>query len=135
MSWTASTDSRNASTTSRKWSIGIRYRATRAYIPPASLFRRLRRTHRSKSVSSPPVEPLEGKKAIVAGASCAAAARRVDRLAELGDGAVTLELDVTDPESCEAFVANALVSLGGLDILVNNAGLALGRDPFDASPG
>src|SRR4029453_17543974 len=150
MSWTASTDSRNASTTSPKWSIGIRYRAIRAYIPPASLFRRLRRTHRSKSVSSPPVEPLEGKKAIVtgassgigaatarafprAGASVAAGARRVDRLAELGDGAVTLELDVTDPESCEAFVANALVSLGGLDILVNNAGLALGRDPFDES--
>jgi 3-hydroxy acid dehydrogenase / malonic semialdehyde reductase len=96
------------------------------------------------------VEPLEGKKAIVtgassgigaatarallrAGASVAAGARRVDRLAELGDGAVTLELDVTDPESCEAFVANALVSLGGLDILVNNAGLALGRDPFDES--
>jgi 3-hydroxy acid dehydrogenase / malonic semialdehyde reductase len=96
------------------------------------------------------VEPLEGKKAIVtgassgigaatakallrAGASVAAGARRVDRLAELGDGPVTLELDVTDPESCEAFVANALDSLGGLDILVNNAGLALGRDPFDES--
>jgi NADP-dependent 3-hydroxy acid dehydrogenase YdfG len=96
------------------------------------------------------VEALEGKKAIVTGASSgigaatarallregasvAAGARRVDRLAELGDGAVTLELDVTDPESCEAFVANALDSLGGLDILVNNAGLALGRDPFDES--
>jgi 3-hydroxy acid dehydrogenase / malonic semialdehyde reductase len=96
------------------------------------------------------VEALEGKKAIVTGASSgigaatarallregasvAAGARRVDRLAELGDGAVTLELDVTDPESCDAFVANALDSLGGLDILVNNAGLALGRDPFDES--
>jgi NADP-dependent 3-hydroxy acid dehydrogenase YdfG len=96
------------------------------------------------------VEALEGKKAIVTGASSgigaatakallregasvAAGARRVDRLAELGDGAVTLQLDVTDPESCEAFVANALDSFGGLDILVNNAGLALGRDPFDES--
>jgi 3-hydroxy acid dehydrogenase / malonic semialdehyde reductase len=96
------------------------------------------------------VEPLEGKKAIVTGASSgigaatakallregasvATGARRVDRLAELGDGAVALELDVTDAKSSESFVANAVERLGGLDILVNNAGLALGRDPFDES--
>jgi 3-hydroxy acid dehydrogenase / malonic semialdehyde reductase len=96
------------------------------------------------------VEPLEGKKAIVTGASSgigaatakallregasvAIGARRVDRLAELGDGAVALELDVTDAKSSESFVANAVERLGGLDILVNNAGLALGRDPFDES--
>jgi 3-hydroxy acid dehydrogenase / malonic semialdehyde reductase len=96
------------------------------------------------------VEPLEGKKAIVtgassgigaatakallrAGASVATGARRVDRLAELGDGAVALELDVTDARNSESFVANAVARLGGLDILVNNAGLALGRDPFDES--
>jgi 3-hydroxy acid dehydrogenase / malonic semialdehyde reductase len=59
--------------------------------------------------------------------------RRVDRLAELGDGAVALELDVTDARNSESFVANAVARLGGLDILVNNAGLALGRDPFDES--
>jgi 3-hydroxy acid dehydrogenase / malonic semialdehyde reductase len=96
------------------------------------------------------VEPLEGKKAIVTGASSgigaatakallregasvATGARRVDRLAELGDGAVALELDVTDARNSESFVANAVERLGGLDILVNNAGLALGRDPFDES--
>jgi 3-hydroxy acid dehydrogenase / malonic semialdehyde reductase len=96
------------------------------------------------------VEPLEGKKAIVTGASSgigaatakallregasvATGARRVDRLAELGDGAVALELDVTDAKNSESFVANAVERLGGLDILVNNAGLALGRDPFDES--
>jgi 3-hydroxy acid dehydrogenase / malonic semialdehyde reductase len=96
------------------------------------------------------VEPLEGKKAIVTGASSgigaatakallregasvATGARRVDRLAELGDGAVALELDVTDAKSSESFVANAVERLGRLDILVNNAGLALGRDPFDES--
>ena len=93
---------------------------------------------------------LDGKRAIVTGASSgigaataraladegaavAAGARRVDRLAELGEGIVALELDVTDPESSASFVASAVHRLGGLDILVNNAGLALGRDLFDES--
>src|SRR5207237_10790010 len=44
-----------------------------------------------------------------------------------------LELDVTDPASCERFVQAAAEELSGLDILVNAAGLALGRDFFDAS--
>jgi 3-hydroxy acid dehydrogenase / malonic semialdehyde reductase len=96
------------------------------------------------------VGALEGKKAIVTGASSgigaatamalagegaavAVGARRVDRLLELGPHFVALELDVTDPASCETFVADAVDRLGGLDIVVNNAGLALGRDPFDDS--
>ena len=93
---------------------------------------------------------LEGKAAIVTGASSgigrataraladegvrvAAGARRVERLDDLGEGSIALPLDVTDPESCSAFVARAVEELGGLDILVNAAGLALGRDPFDDS--
>jgi len=89
---------------------------------------------------------LEGKTAIVTGASSgigaalvralrdegvrvAGGARRVDRV----DADVGLELDVTDPASCERFVSAAVEQLGGLDVLVNNAGLALGRDPFDDS--
>jgi 3-hydroxy acid dehydrogenase / malonic semialdehyde reductase len=89
---------------------------------------------------------LTGKRAIVTGASSgigratAAAladagvrvvggARRVGRL----ETEIALELDVTDPGSCERFVAKAVEELGGLDILVNNAGLALGRAPFDES--
>ena len=93
---------------------------------------------------------LEGKAAIVTGASSgigrataraladegvrvAAGARRVERLADLGEGSIALPLDVTDPESCSAFFARAVEELGGLDILVNAAGLALGRDPFDDS--
>jgi NADP-dependent 3-hydroxy acid dehydrogenase YdfG len=63
------------------------------------------------------------------GVRVAAGARRVERL----DADVALELDVTDPASCGAFVGAALEELGGLDILVNNAGLALGREPFDQS--
>ena len=89
---------------------------------------------------------LEGKTAIVTGASSgigaavaraltaegarvAGGARRTDRL----ETEIALELDVTDPASCERFVEEAVRALGGLDILVNNAGLGLGRDPFDAS--
>ena len=89
---------------------------------------------------------LEGKTAIVTGASSgigaaiaqalkdngvrvAGGARRADRL----DTDVALELDVTDPASCERFVDDAVQELGGLDVLVNNAGLGLGRDPFEKS--
>ena len=64
-----------------------------------------------------------------AGARVAGGARRVDAI----DADVALELDVTDPASCAAFVERAVDELGGLDILVNNAGLALGRDPFAES--
>ena len=86
---------------------------------------------------------LEGKTAIVTGASSgigaataaalaregarvAGGARRVDEL----QTEIKLELDVTERESCERFVAAAVGKLGGLDILINNAGLGLGRDPF-----
>jgi 3-hydroxy acid dehydrogenase / malonic semialdehyde reductase len=86
---------------------------------------------------------LEGKTAIVTGASSgigaatsaalaregvrvAGGARRVDEL----ETEIKLELDVTDPQNCERFVESAVSELGGLDILVNNAGLGLGRDPF-----
>jgi 3-hydroxy acid dehydrogenase / malonic semialdehyde reductase len=96
------------------------------------------------------VGALEGKKAIVTGASSgigaataqalaregavvAVGARRLDRLTDLGAGLIALELDVTDPESSGSFVASAVHRLEGLDILVNNAGLALGRDLFDES--
>ena len=89
---------------------------------------------------------LTGKTAIVTGASSgigrataralaeagvlvAGGARRVERL----ETEVALPLDVTDPASCERFVAEAVDRLGGLDILFNNAGLALGRAPIDDS--
>ena len=86
---------------------------------------------------------LEGKTAIVTGASSgigaatavalaregarvAGGARRTDQL----QTQIKVELDVTDAKSCERFVDAAIGELGALDILVNNAGLGLGRDPF-----
>jgi 3-hydroxy acid dehydrogenase / malonic semialdehyde reductase len=93
------------------------------------------------------VPSLEGRSAVVTGASSGigaatalalaregarvvGGARRTDRIQP---PVVPLELDVTDPASCERFVQRAVDELSGIDILVNAAGLALGRDPFDDS--
>jgi 3-hydroxy acid dehydrogenase/malonic semialdehyde reductase len=84
---------------------------------------------------------LTGKTAIVTGASSGIGAATTRALRDAGarvvggarrvgeiDADLALELDVTDPASCERFVEQAVAN--GVDILVNNAGLALGRDPF-----
>jgi 3-hydroxy acid dehydrogenase / malonic semialdehyde reductase len=93
------------------------------------------------------VPRLEGKSAVVTGASSGIGAATA--LALAGEGArvvggarrveriqaplTALELDVTDPDSCERFVKAATEELTGVDILINAAGLALGRDVFDES--
>jgi len=86
---------------------------------------------------------LEGKTAIVTGASSGIGASTVRKLREAGvkvaggarrveriDADVALELDVREEASARAFVEAAAAELGGVDILFNNAGLALGRYPF-----
>ena len=98
---------------------------------------------------------LEGKTALVTGASsdiaeatarhfvaagCNAvlAARReerLDRLAqELGERALPVPTDVTDPAACEAIVDGTLERFGALDVLVNNAGLGLNGSISEGDP-
>jgi 3-hydroxy acid dehydrogenase / malonic semialdehyde reductase len=95
------------------------------------------------------VPELEGRTAVVTGASSgigaatavalaeagarlALGARRVERLEDLaeelpGDGHIIGPLDVTEAESSKSFVESAVRAFDKLDILINNAGLALGR--------
>ena len=65
-----------------------------------------------------------------AGADVALGARRVDRMAEtarLVEGAgrrsLTVATDVASPEDCDALVAATMAELGRVDVLVNNAGI------------
>jgi NADP-dependent 3-hydroxy acid dehydrogenase YdfG len=66
------------------------------------------------------------------GFAVALGARRTDRLAEVagaiekdGGRALAHPLDVTRPESIDAFVAAAEVGLGPLDVVVSNAGVGV----------
>ncbi|WP_030485842.1 SDR family NAD(P)-dependent oxidoreductase [Nocardioides aequoreus] len=65
-----------------------------------------------------------------AGADVALGARRVDRLADTaalveaaGRRALTVETDVSSPESCQALVDATMQAFGRVDVLVNNAGV------------
>ena len=65
-----------------------------------------------------------------AGADVVLGARRVERLADTGAlvtaagrNFASLQTDVTQPEQCDALIAHAIEKFGRVDILVNNAGV------------
>jgi NAD(P)-dependent dehydrogenase (short-subunit alcohol dehydrogenase family) len=95
---------------------------------------------------APPIFSLEGKTAIVTGASSgigarmaqvlaaagartAIVARRSDRLDDIATrcpGTVPIVADLADRSQVQQAADRALASLGGIDILVNNAGTLIG---------
>lgn len=76
-----------------------------------------------------------------AGADVVLGARRADRLAETsrlvtraGGRAYAVETDVADPSSCDNLVARAMAEFGRVDILVNNAGIGTAVPAIRESP-
>jgi len=76
-----------------------------------------------------------------AGADVVLGARRADRLAETsglvtraGGRAHAVETDVADPSSCDNLAARAIAEFGRVDILVNNAGIGTAVPAIRESP-
>ncbi len=76
-----------------------------------------------------------------AGADVALGARRVDRLEQTralveaaGRRAVSVGTDVSRPEDCSRLVATAVAELGGVDVLVNNAGIGTAVPALKETP-
>lgn len=64
-------------------------------------------------------------------------AQRVAReVADAGGQGLSVEVDVSDPESCIAMARETLDAFGRIDVLINNAALfaALKKHPFDEIP-
>ena len=73
-----------------------------------------------------------------AGAKVALTARRIDRLealaseiSEFGGHAAAFALDIRDADAIEQVAADAARTLGAIDILVNNAGVSVVKRPED----
>jgi 2-deoxy-D-gluconate 3-dehydrogenase len=73
-----------------------------------------------------------------AGASVMVAARNPEKnaaavaeLKALGAQAASVEVDVTDPDSCASMVRATVAAFGHVDILVNNAGIGIRKQPED----
>ncbi len=73
------------------------------------------------------------------GASVVLADLNVDQAKEaakaFGDRAIGLKVDVSDPESMEQMVCDAVEHFGGIDIFVSNAGVLKAGSLDDMEPG
>jgi NAD(P)-dependent dehydrogenase (short-subunit alcohol dehydrogenase family) len=76
-----------------------------------------------------------------AGANLVLGARRVDRLEEtkgkieaLGRRCIAVPTDVADPDDCQALVAAGVTEFGRVDILVNNAGIGYSTPAHKEDP-
>lgn len=67
----------------------------------------------------------EGARVVIADINLEAASKTA---AEIGEGAIALPIDVTNQDSIDMCVREAVTQLGGIDILINNAAI------FTASP-
>ena len=72
-----------------------------------------------------------GAAVMVAGRNGEKNAAAVAELKALGAQAASVEVDVTDPDSCAAMVAATVAAFGHVDILVNNAGIGIRKQPED----
>lgn len=72
-----------------------------------------------------------GAAVMVAGRNAEKNAAAAQELRDLGADAASVEVDVTDPASCEAMVAATRERFGRVDCLVNNAGTAIRKQPQD----
>jgi 2-dehydro-3-deoxy-D-gluconate 5-dehydrogenase len=72
-----------------------------------------------------------GAAVIIAARNRAKSETAVAELAALGVRAAFIPLDVADPASCRALVAESVDRFGRLDILVNNAGMSIRKPPED----
>jgi NAD(P)-dependent dehydrogenase (short-subunit alcohol dehydrogenase family) len=76
-----------------------------------------------------------------AGADVALGARRAEKLSETkalvestGRRAIAVSTDISDPDACQRLVDAAVEQLGGVDILVNNAGIGTARPALKETP-
>jgi rhamnose utilization protein RhaD (predicted bifunctional aldolase and dehydrogenase)/NAD(P)-dependent dehydrogenase (short-subunit alcohol dehydrogenase family) len=102
----------------------------------------------AKLASAGNSRPFEGRVAIVSGAARGIGREIATELARQGAGVVTVDVksaeeipggqaihiegDVTDPESAQRTVEEAVRCFGGLDILVSNVGMFPTTQPIDA---